>query len=390
MKKTDILKNEQSNHEYSNLEMLELFKDEPMDCFEEDEDKDEDVMNLTNNISFRITTGMLMVLEEIMDEDSDLLIHIPNLNDGCWIWFHNKTLPFAIISKSIENIQRIWHSDFQHTYLNPEYLKDGIIVALGQENLIVMKYEEYRGIALVDEALETCYAETLDLIFEVLQQHLSIECPDVNDGKYLEFMDDTYEIKDINMSSIKVEALPLRPIHEELATRPKGKDKWKLSFVSFKAFKKESIENVYYLIIKGKTIKECRKLEGISPEEQANAVDRILCELLEDHPKPKSISMRDDLLYFYLKDILDIFHIRRAEFDASISMQDIYQKAFEIENPITKEELDAYEKVSQMNEFEGMLYMGTLPDYLYERIMARAEIDPNAMNKYHRLLDDIK
>lgn len=76
-----------------------------------------------------------------------------------------------------------------------EYLKDGIIVALGQENLIVMKYEEYKGIALVDEVLETCYAETLDLIFEVLQQHLSKECPNVNDGKYLEFMDDTYEIK---------------------------------------------------------------------------------------------------------------------------------------------------------------------------------------------------
>ena len=389
MKKTDMLKNEQSNHEYSNLDMLELFKDESMDCFEEDEDRD-DVMDFTNNISFRITTGMRMVLEEIMDKDSDLLVHIPNLNDGCWVWFHNKTLPFAIISKSIENIQRIWHSDFQHTYLNPEYLKDGIIVALGKENLIVMKYEEYRGIALVDEALETCYAETLDLIFEVLQRHLSKECPNVNDNKCLEFIDDTYEIKDIDMSSIKVEALPLRPIHEELATRSKGKDKWKLSFVSFKAFKKESIENVYYLIIKGKTIKECRKLEGISPEEQANAVDRILCELLEDHPKPKSISMRDDLLYFYLKDILDILHIRRAEFDASISMQDIYQKAFEIENPITKEELDAYEKVSQMNEFEGMLYMGTLPDYLYERIMARAEIDPNAMNKYNRLLDDIK
>ena len=28
MKKTDMLKNEQSNHEYSNLDMLELFKDE--------------------------------------------------------------------------------------------------------------------------------------------------------------------------------------------------------------------------------------------------------------------------------------------------------------------------------------------------------------------------
>ena len=133
-----MLKNEQSNHEYSNLDMLELFKDESMDCFEEDEDRD-DVMDFTNNISFRITTGMHMVLEEIMDKDSDLLVHIPNLNDGCWVWFHNKTLPFAIISKSIENIQRVWHSDFQHTYLNPEYLKDGIIVALGKENLIVMK-----------------------------------------------------------------------------------------------------------------------------------------------------------------------------------------------------------------------------------------------------------
>lgn len=105
-------------------------------------------------------------------------------------------------------------------------------MALGQENLIVMKYEEYKGIALVDEALETCYAETLDLIFEVLQQHLSKECPNVNDGKYLEFMDDTYEIKEIDMSSIKVEALPVRPIHEELTTRPKGKDKWKL-FICF-------------------------------------------------------------------------------------------------------------------------------------------------------------
>lgn len=389
MKKTNVSKTEKSNDKYSDLEMLELFEDEAMDCFEEDEDRD-DVMDLTNNISFRISRKMLMVLEEIMDKDCDLLVHIPNLNDGCWVWFHNKTLPFAIISNSIENIQRIWHSDFQHTYLNPEYLKDGIIVALGQENLIVMKYEEYRGIALVDEALETCYAETLDLIFEVLQQHLSKECPDVNDGKYLEFMVDTYEIKDIDMSSIKVEALPVRLIHEELAMRPKGKDKWKLSFVSFKAFKKESIENVNYLIIKGKTMKECRKLEGISPEERANAVDRILCELLEDHPKLKSISMRDDLLYFYLKDILDILHIRRAEFDASISMLEIYQKAFEIENPITKEELDAYKKVSQMNEFEGMLYMGTLPNYLYEQIMARSEIDPNAMNKYHKLLDDIK
>lgn len=71
-------------------------------------------------------------------------------------------------------------------------------------------------------------------------------------------------------------------------------------------------------------------------------------------------------------------------------MLDIYQKAFEIENPITKEELDAYKKVSQMNEFEGMLYMGTLPNYLYEQIMARSEIDPNAINKYHKLLDDIK
>lgn len=175
MKKTDVSKTEKSNDEYSDLEMLELFEDEAMDCFEEDEDRD-DVMDLTNDISFRIFRKMLMVLEEIMDKDSDLMVHIPNLNDGCWVWFHNKTLPFAIISNSIENIQRIWHSDFQHTYLNPEYLKDGIIVALGQENLIVMKYEDYRGIALVDEALETCYAETLNLIFEVLQQHLSKEC----------------------------------------------------------------------------------------------------------------------------------------------------------------------------------------------------------------------
>ena len=63
--------------------MLELFKDEAMDCFEEDEDKDEDVMDLTNDISFRISRKMLMVLEEIMDKDSDLLVHIPNLNDGC-------------------------------------------------------------------------------------------------------------------------------------------------------------------------------------------------------------------------------------------------------------------------------------------------------------------
>lgn len=43
-----------------------------------------------------------------------------------------------------------------------------------------------------------------------------------------------------------------------------------------------------------------------------------------------------------------------------------------------------------MNEFEEMLYMFKSLNYLYERIMTRSEIDPNAMNKYHRLLDDIK
>lgn len=83
MKKTDVSKTEKSNDEYSDLEMLELFKDESMDCFEEDEDRDEDVMDLTNDISFRISRKMLMVLEEIMAKDSDLLVHIPNLNDGC-------------------------------------------------------------------------------------------------------------------------------------------------------------------------------------------------------------------------------------------------------------------------------------------------------------------
>lgn len=69
MKKTDVSKTEKSNDEYSDLEMLELFKDEAMDCFEEDEDKDEDVMDLSNAISFRISRKMLMVLEEIMDKD---------------------------------------------------------------------------------------------------------------------------------------------------------------------------------------------------------------------------------------------------------------------------------------------------------------------------------
>lgn len=53
--------NEQSNNEYSDLDMLEILKNESMDCFEEDEDRDDDVMELTNNISFRITMGMLIV-----------------------------------------------------------------------------------------------------------------------------------------------------------------------------------------------------------------------------------------------------------------------------------------------------------------------------------------
>lgn len=53
--------NEQSNNEYSNLDMLEILKNESMDCFEEDEDRDDDVMELTNNICSHISMGMHIV-----------------------------------------------------------------------------------------------------------------------------------------------------------------------------------------------------------------------------------------------------------------------------------------------------------------------------------------
>ena len=98
----------------------------------------------------------------------------------------------------------------------------------------------------------------------VLSNHGAFEFIDLKEGKYLEFTKEHLEIKDIDFH-VDVEPLDVNEQIEEVANRPKGKDKLVLRLDTIPLYddkldEMDQFGEATYLYIKGKTMKDCVRL----------------------------------------------------------------------------------------------------------------------------------
>lgn len=142
-----------------------------------------------------------------------------------------------------------------------------------------------------------------------------------------------------------------------------------------------------YLYIKGKTMKDCVRLYGDQPKDLAMQISDYLCACFMEKPKPKTISINDATIASYLKNQLDAMRIRMVEYDTSINWSDLKIKAFEIENPISDEEIDVFKRMTYLNEYEFETYCNSISFSIIRKMKDRQEIDPNCINKLSSFID---
>lgn len=318
-----------------------------------------------------------------VNEFKDTLLHMPGLKYE-WIWFHHDKKSYILFENSIEKIRELYHCNFNHDEIFLPYL-DGPFMAYDEDGFIVGIRKNHLTCLVEDKERQELLDEELAQMMFIISNQDFDEFIDLKEGKYLEFTMDHLEIKDIDFH-VDVEPLEVSEQIEEVANRPKGKDKLVLRLDTIPLYDEildemDQFGEATYLYIKGKTMKDCVRLYGNQPKDLAMQISDYLCDCFMEKPKPKTISINDATIASYLKNQFEAMRIRMVEYDTSINWSDLKIKAFEMENPISDEEINAFKKITYLNEYEIETLNNSLPFSLIRKMKDRQEIDPNFMNK---------
>lgn len=395
----DVMKTHQPEDKYEeycsylyDLDSLRFDEEEIMariNYYLDGKDDFEDEMSMFDGFTEEEFNNMMtldffrVILFGEVNEFKDALVHMPGLKYE-WIWFHNNKKSYILFENSIEKIRELYNCNFNHDemflpYLNGPFMayeEDGVMVGLRKNHLTCLVEGKERRELLDEELAQIMY---------VLSNHGAFEFIDLKEGKYLEFTKEHLEIKDIDFH-VDVEPLDVNEQIEEVANRPKGKDKLVLRLDTIPLYddkldEMDQFGEATYLYIKGKTMKDCVRLYGEQPKDLAMQISDYLCTCFMEKPKPKTISINDATIASYLKNQLEAMRIRMVEYDTSINWGDLKIKAFEKENPISVEEIDAFNRLMYVSEYEFEAFQKSLPYSLIRKMDDRQELDPNAISK---------
>lgn len=229
--------------------------------------------------------------------------------EACWIWIHNGENGYTLYSKNLEEIAVLWNASRKHEVIDERYFTGLLIIHDSEENDFVFDYSGHVQHCLEKEE-ERYYLDMLEgVVAEVLNADISNGI-EMKEQQYMEISDGRCSISQVSLELSTVEQLPVTARHEELKQKPKGKEKLNLVLDNISDESDEGLKHKIHLLVKGRHFHDFRIIYSSDAKGIAKEIDQYLCEYIQDHPRPKVVTLEDNNVTVYLKDIFSTWSVR--------------------------------------------------------------------------------